>query len=78
MADRPYIVWKGHDGDPAIYCARCDGGGFDYVRQLGYYATSRGLAAVKVPGTNSILAAWRGLGEDSRIWTAEAHFTGTH
>ncbi|KND30193.1 hypothetical protein [Streptomyces acidiscabies] len=69
MPDRPFVIWKGHGADQGIYSARCDQGTeFHDVRKVSWFASSRGLAAVVVPGGNGIRAAWRGAGADEHIW----------
>ncbi|MEU5262937.1 hypothetical protein [Amycolatopsis sp. NPDC021455] len=75
MTQRGFLLWKGQGSDQAIYAARRD---FDQeiggARRVSYFATSRGIAAVVKPGDHGILTAWRGADDDSRIWTATAHF----
>jgi len=77
MPDRPFVVWKGHGTDQGIYSARADNGAdFTVVRQVSWFASSRGIAATVVPGGGGIRAAWRGADDDNRLWTAAGHFTG--
>jgi hypothetical protein len=78
VTERAFVLWKGHDGDAGIYSAEqvTDTLDFQDARKVSYFATSRGLAAVRQPRTFRILAAWRGAGEDSRVWTASADFNG--
>ena len=77
MGERGYLIWKGHGSDEGIYRARQrPGAEFEDARRVSYFAGSRGIAAVVKPGDHGILAAWRGAGNDSRIWFATAHFDG--
>jgi hypothetical protein len=78
MGDRGYLIWKGHGTDQGIYRARQRRGAeFEAAGQVRYFASSRGIAAVVKPVGHRILTAWRGAGDDSRIWVATAHFDGS-
>jgi hypothetical protein len=78
MGDRGYLIWRGQGSDQGIYCARQrHGAEFEDAHPVGYFASSRGIAAVVKPGDHGILTAWRGADDDSRIWTATAHFDGS-
>ncbi|MGW2719818.1 hypothetical protein [Streptomyces sp. NPDC001492] len=77
MNDRTFVIWKGHGSDQGIYSARNDHGtDFNDARQVSWFASSRGIAAVVEPVGHGIRAAWRGADNDNRIWTAAGHFTG--
>src|SRR5882672_8421115 len=77
MGDREYLIWKGHGSDQGIYRARQDPGHeIGPAQRVGYFASSRGIAAVVKPDDHGIVAAWRGADNDSRIWTATANFDG--
>jgi hypothetical protein len=77
MGNSAFIVWKGHGGDKQIYAAvQRSGSTFNPATKVGYFATSRGIAAVSYP--DGVVAAWRGADDDNRIWVSRAIFDGSN
>lgn len=71
MGNQLFAVWKGKN-DPAIYWSMTNAGDGSWRPQqvIANVATSSGLAATVYRSSSGVLAAWRGLGDDSCIWTA--------
>jgi hypothetical protein len=77
MGNSAFVVWKGHGGDKQIYASvQRLGSAFNPATKVGYFATSRGIAAVSYPG--GVVAAWRGADDDNRIWVSLALFDGSN
>jgi hypothetical protein len=69
-----FVVWKGRGGDQRIYSSTGMANGFNPARKVGYFASSRGIAAVQY--LDGVMAAWRGADDDNRIWMSRASFDG--
>ena len=71
MGNQAFAVWKGIN-DPGIYWSmtNVDDGAWRPQKNIPNVATSSGLAATVYRGSAGVLAAWRGMGTDSCIWTS--------